>query len=49
MGNWIKVDWMRAGSGPHVTFAGEQVMDELAHAAKMDPVAFRIQNVDARE
>ena len=43
--NWIKVYWMRAGSGPHATFAGEQVIDELAHAAKMDPVAFRIQNV----
>jgi CO/xanthine dehydrogenase Mo-binding subunit len=44
-GNWIKAHWMRAGSGPHTTFAGEQVIDELAHAAKMDPVAFRIQNV----
>ena len=28
-----------------MVFAGEQVIDELAHAAKMDPVAFRIQNV----
>jgi CO/xanthine dehydrogenase Mo-binding subunit len=45
IGNWTKVHWMRAGSGPHLTFAGEQVMDELAHAAKMDPVAFRIQNI----
>ena len=36
---------MRAGSAPHTTFAGEQVIDELAHAAEMDPVAFRIQNV----
>ena len=44
--NWIKAHWMRAGSAPHTTFAGEQVIDELAHAAKMDPVAFRIQNVD---
>jgi nicotinate dehydrogenase subunit B len=43
--NWIKVYWMRGGSSPHVTFAGEQVIDELAHAVKMDPVAFRIQNV----
>jgi CO/xanthine dehydrogenase Mo-binding subunit len=43
--NWIKVHWLRAGSAPHTTFAGEQVMDDLAHAAKMDPVAFRIQNV----
>ena len=45
-GNWIKVHWMRAGSAPHTTFAGEQVIDELAYAAKMDPVAFRVQNVD---
>ena len=43
--NWVKGHWMRAGSAPHTTFAGEQVIDELAHAAKMDPVAFRIQNV----
>jgi CO/xanthine dehydrogenase Mo-binding subunit len=45
LGNWIKAHWMRAGSGPHTTFAGEQVIDELAHAANMDPVAFRVQNV----
>ncbi len=45
LGNWIKVFWLRGGSSPHVTFAGEQVIDELAHAAGIDPVAFRIQNV----
>jgi CO/xanthine dehydrogenase Mo-binding subunit len=44
-GNWIKADWMRAGSNPHVAFAGEQVIDELARAASVDPVAFRVQNV----
>jgi nicotinate dehydrogenase subunit B len=44
-GNWIKADWMRAGSAPHTTFATEQVMDDLARAAKMDPAAFRRQNV----
>jgi CO/xanthine dehydrogenase Mo-binding subunit len=42
--NWIKVYWLRGGSAPHATFAGEQVIDELAYATKMDPVAFRIQN-----
>jgi nicotinate dehydrogenase subunit B len=31
--NWIKAFWLRAGSSPHATFAGEQVIDELAHAA----------------
>jgi CO/xanthine dehydrogenase Mo-binding subunit len=43
--NWIKAYWMRAGSAPHATFAGEQMIDDLAHAANIDPVAFRIQNV----
>ncbi len=43
--NWIKAQWMRAGSSPHGTFAAEQVIDELAKAANMDPVAFRRQNV----
>jgi CO/xanthine dehydrogenase Mo-binding subunit len=36
---------MRSVEAQCVTFAGEQVIDDLAHAAKMDPVAFRIQNV----
>jgi nicotinate dehydrogenase subunit B len=44
-GNWIKSDWMRTGSAPHAAFAGEQVIDELAYLAKIDPVAFRLQNV----
>jgi CO/xanthine dehydrogenase Mo-binding subunit len=43
--NWIKADWMRSGSAPHGAFAGEQVIDELARAAGIDPVAFRVQNV----
>jgi nicotinate dehydrogenase subunit B len=44
-GNWISADWFRHGSRIPVTFASEQVVDELAHAAGMDPVAFRVQNV----
>jgi nicotinate dehydrogenase subunit B len=44
--NWFKTYWMRAGSAPHTTFASEQVMDDLARAAGLDPVAFRIQNVN---
>jgi CO/xanthine dehydrogenase Mo-binding subunit len=44
--NWFKTYWMRAGSAPHTTFAMEQVVDDLAHAAGLDPVAFRIQNVN---
>jgi CO/xanthine dehydrogenase Mo-binding subunit len=44
-GNWFKSAWLRAGSGPSTTFAGEQVIDELARAANIDPVAFRLQNI----
>jgi nicotinate dehydrogenase subunit B len=44
-GQWVNGGWMRAGSSPLATFAGEQVIDDLARAAKMDPVAFRRQNV----
>jgi CO/xanthine dehydrogenase Mo-binding subunit len=48
-GNWIKADWMRHGSTPHGNFATEQAIDELAQAAGMDPVAFRVQNVTQGE
>jgi CO/xanthine dehydrogenase Mo-binding subunit len=44
--NWIKAYWFRAGANAHVAFAGEQAIDELATVAKMDPIAFRIQNVN---
>ena len=44
-GNWVKADWMRAGSSPHGTFAAEQVIDDLARTAGIDTVAFRRQNV----
>jgi nicotinate dehydrogenase subunit B len=43
--NWISADWFRHGSRIPVAFATEQVIDDLAHAAGMDPVAFRVQNV----
>ena len=36
---------MRAPLAPAAVFAYEQLIDELAHAAKMDPVAFRLQNI----
>jgi CO/xanthine dehydrogenase Mo-binding subunit len=44
VGNRVKTSWMRSGSAPLVTFAGEQAIDDLAHAAKMDPVAVRRRN-----
>jgi nicotinate dehydrogenase subunit B len=43
--NWISADWFRHGAIIASNFAAEQVIDELAHAATMDPVAFRVQNV----
>ncbi|MCS6859104.1 MAG: molybdopterin-dependent oxidoreductase, partial [Abditibacteriales bacterium] len=36
----------RAPHHPHVCFATEQVMDELAHALGMDPIEFRIRNLN---
>jgi nicotinate dehydrogenase subunit B len=40
---------MRAPDSPQAPFAAEQLIDELAYAAKMDPVAFRLQNVTQSE
>jgi CO/xanthine dehydrogenase Mo-binding subunit len=36
---------MRSVLGPQTVFAFEQMIDELAYAAKMDPYLFRVQNV----
>jgi CO/xanthine dehydrogenase Mo-binding subunit len=43
--NYFKVSFLRAPNAPQSTFAAEQAIDELAFMAKMDPVAFRLQNV----
>jgi nicotinate dehydrogenase subunit B len=43
--NYFKVSFLRAPNAPQSTFAAEQAVDELAFMAKMDPVAFRLQNV----
>jgi nicotinate dehydrogenase subunit B len=45
-GNWFKTYWMRAGASPHTVFAMEQVVDDLAQLSGIDPVAFRIQNIN---
>jgi CO/xanthine dehydrogenase Mo-binding subunit len=43
---YFKVGSMRnGGGGVLVAFAVEQLIDELAYAAKMDPIAFRRQNI----
>jgi CO/xanthine dehydrogenase Mo-binding subunit len=43
--NYFKVTYLRAPNNPQSAFAAEQAVDELAYMAKMDPVAFRLQNV----
>jgi CO/xanthine dehydrogenase Mo-binding subunit len=43
--NYFKVTFLRAPNAPQTTFGYEQMIDELAHAANMDPYEFRLQNV----
>ncbi len=43
--NYFKISFLRAPQAPQTCFAFEQAIDELAHAANMDPFAFRTQNV----
>jgi CO/xanthine dehydrogenase Mo-binding subunit len=45
-GGAFKSDPLRAPGAPQSHFAGEQLVDELAVLAKMDPAAFRKQNID---
>jgi nicotinate dehydrogenase subunit B len=40
-----KVVWMRAPGAVQAVFATEQMIDELAHTAGMDPIAFRKLNI----
>jgi CO/xanthine dehydrogenase Mo-binding subunit len=43
--NYFKMRHLRAPLAPQTSFAVEQAIDELAFAAKMDPIAFRLKNV----
>jgi nicotinate dehydrogenase subunit B len=45
LGNYFPTGAMRASQSSQATFATEVFFDELAYAAKMDPVAFRRQNI----
>jgi CO/xanthine dehydrogenase Mo-binding subunit len=45
-GGAFRCNFLRAPSAPQQYFASEQVVDELAHAMNMDPVAFRRLNID---
>jgi len=42
----FKISALRAPNAPQSYFASEQIVDELAHAAGMDPIAFRRANID---
>jgi CO/xanthine dehydrogenase Mo-binding subunit len=46
---FLKGIWLRAPGAPQATFASEQTIDALAHAAGMDPIAFRVQNIDVTQ
>jgi CO/xanthine dehydrogenase Mo-binding subunit len=45
MNNYFKTGALRAPEGPQDAFAYEQLIDELAYAANMDPYLFRVQNI----
>jgi nicotinate dehydrogenase subunit B len=45
-GGYLKTAPLRSPGSP-TNFPAEQMIDELAYAAKMDPIAFRIQNISA--
>ena len=46
---FFKTSALRAPHCPQTCFATEQLVDELAHAAGMDPVAFRLQNIQTAQ
>jgi CO/xanthine dehydrogenase Mo-binding subunit len=43
--NYFKVSFLRAPDSLQSAFASEQMIDELAYAAKMDPIEFRLKNI----
>src|SRR5204862_8111648 len=48
-GPFIKLIYLRAPGSPQSRHETEQTSEALAHAAKIDPNAFRIQNIDASD
>jgi nicotinate dehydrogenase subunit B len=43
--NFLKTSALRGPQTPQTCFAAEQLIDELAHAAGIDPYEFRLQNI----
>jgi len=43
--NYFKTSTLRAPNAPQTCFGSEQLIDELAYAAKMDPYEFRLKNI----
>ncbi len=46
---FLKGIWLRAPAAPQSLFASEQMIDALAKEAGVDPVQFRINNIDASD
>jgi CO/xanthine dehydrogenase Mo-binding subunit len=47
--NYFKTSSLRAPQAPQTCFGCEQMIDELAHAAGMDPYLFRLQNITSKK
>jgi nicotinate dehydrogenase subunit B len=47
--NYFKTSSLRAPQAPQTCFGSEQMIDELAHAAGMDPYQFRLQNITTQK
>src|SRR4029077_12253066 len=45
----LRTSHMRDPLGPQITFASESFIDELAFAAKADPVEFRLKHLSGRD
>jgi nicotinate dehydrogenase subunit B len=45
LNNYFKVSTLRAPNAPQTLFANEQLIDQLAYLANMDPYQFRLNNI----
>jgi nicotinate dehydrogenase subunit B len=47
LNGYLMTSFLRRPNGPQNMFISEQTIDDLAYAAGMDPIAFRLQNLNA--